>query len=137
MIKNLIKNVLQRIRLIEYNLGLIADYVVDIGETSGWKYIKWKSGHAEAFMTTTVTGENTSSRGMFGNATLNAVFDSSDSTASNTIVHIINANGDTNGVHIEGVTYIPRVGTWYALFDRSVATSESVVVGVRAEYFPS
>ena len=116
-------------------ITITVDYVTEQGTLSGWKYRRWASGRAEAFITTTFTGENTTSRGILRNATLNAVFGSSDSTASNTILHVINANADTNDVHIEGVTYIPRVGTWYALFDRQVTTSQTVAMSIRAEYF--
>ena len=48
MIKNLVRNLLQRVKALEYKLGLIADYVVETGTSGIWTYEKWESGKAVA-----------------------------------------------------------------------------------------
>ena len=43
-LKNLLKNLAQKIKALEYSLGLIADYVVETGTSGIWTYEKWESG---------------------------------------------------------------------------------------------
>lgn len=45
-IKNLFKNLAKKVKELEYKLGLIADYVVEIGTSGIWTYEKWESGKA-------------------------------------------------------------------------------------------
>ena len=46
-LKNLLKNIAQRIKSLEYNLGLIRDYVVESYYTQDARYVKWESGKCE------------------------------------------------------------------------------------------
>ena len=55
MIKNLVMNLLQRVKALEYKLGLIADYVVETGTSGIWTYEKWQSGKAECWGSQTDT----------------------------------------------------------------------------------
>ena len=49
-LKNLLKNIVQRIRKLEYNLGLIHDYVVEFYQDGGKEgYTKWESGKCEVW----------------------------------------------------------------------------------------
>ena len=61
MIKKLGLNLLQRIKELEYKLGLIADYVVETGTDGIWTYEKRESGKATCWgtFTHTVTTWNT------------------------------------------------------------------------------
>lgn len=52
MIRNLVMNLFQRVKALEYELGLIADYAVERGTSGIWTYRKWASGDAECWGTT-------------------------------------------------------------------------------------
>jgi len=54
MIKNLVMNLFQRVKALEYKLGLIADYVVEQGTSGNWRYKKFRSGQSEAWYKGTV-----------------------------------------------------------------------------------
>lgn len=54
MIKNLVMNLFQRVKALEYKLGLIVDYVVEQGKSGNWKYKKFSSGRSEAWYKGTV-----------------------------------------------------------------------------------
>lgn len=45
----------QRIKALEYKLGLIADYTVEVGQTGIWTYVKKASGIYEAWGNTSVS----------------------------------------------------------------------------------
>ena len=49
MIRNLVMNLFQRVKALEYKLGLIVDYVVETGTSGIWTYAKWQSGKAECW----------------------------------------------------------------------------------------
>lgn len=54
-LKNLLKNLAQKVKALEYSLGLIADYVVETGTSGIWTYAKWESGRAECWGIATFT----------------------------------------------------------------------------------
>lgn len=54
MIRKLVMNLLQRVKALEYKLGLIVDYVVEQGKSGNWKYKKFSSGRSEAWYKGTV-----------------------------------------------------------------------------------
>lgn len=56
-IKNLFMNLAQKVKALEYKLGLIADYVVETGTSGIWTYEKWESGKAVCWgrQTNTIT----------------------------------------------------------------------------------
>lgn len=60
-IKNLFMNLAQKVKALEYKLGLIADYVVETGTSGIWTYEKWESGKAECEATQTLTLSGTGS----------------------------------------------------------------------------
>ena len=46
---SLLKDILIKVKELAYSLGLIADYVIEIGIIDGWIYRKWNSGLAECW----------------------------------------------------------------------------------------
>ena len=48
-LKNLLKNLAQKIKALEYSLGLIADYVVEQYNGTDEGYTKWESGKCEVW----------------------------------------------------------------------------------------
>lgn len=42
----LLTSLILKVKDIAYNLGLIADYVVERGKSGNWTYEKWSSGKA-------------------------------------------------------------------------------------------
>lgn len=121
--KNLIMNVftplLQRIRALEYSLGLIADYVVEQGTSNGWKYVKWHSGNIEAFQVADFVRSGNSSAQVTSTTDINTMFGINNASPSNTMIQCANGNAITQSAHIEGTT-VDTAGNWYVLFDRAV-----------------
>lgn len=54
-LKNILINLAQKVKALEYSLGLIADYVVETGTSGIWTYEKWESGKAVCWGTKTHT----------------------------------------------------------------------------------
>lgn len=57
-IVKILKEMSEKVKALLYNMGLIADYVVEYGTKDGWIFRKWNSGIAECWTTIAETKSN-------------------------------------------------------------------------------